>query len=332
MKSIKNISENFWNEVISKADYATFFHTPTWAQIVADNFPEYEIATRGFVLEDSSRAILPMLSKRVGARGFFKSYNSMVPGVYGGVVAERPLSKEELSTIYGSLINMSTNQVIIWGNPYSEYNSLSGCEYRPCFTHVIDLEQGFESIWRNYRKGARSNANKARKKGVQINIATTPDEYKEYYAVYEDSLKRWGDNATSSYPFSLFQSVFQRASKNGMLAQKSLPMRRGLKLWIARLDEKIIAGALVFYCNQHAVYWHGASLSDYFKYGANNLLQTEIIKHAYESGYKYYDFNPSGGHEGVVKFKESFGAEKLEFNSYVWNSGKAYKIYEKLRK
>ena len=324
MKAINNISENFEHEVISKADYATFFHTSTWAQIIVENFPEYDIATRGFVLEDGSRAILPMLAKKVGARGFFKSYYSMIPGVYGGVIAERPLSNEELSTIYGSLMNAGTVQLIIWGNPYRESHLADGCDCRPRFTHVVDLEGGFERVLGNYNRGARSNTNKARKAGIQVSIATTLNEYKEYYAVYEETLKRWGDNATSAYPFGLFQSVFQRASKRGIL-------NADLKLWVARLDERIIAGALIFYCNQHVVYWQGAALSDYFKYRANNLLQTEIIKHACEAAYKYYDFNPSGDNEGVVRFKESFGAERVEFKAYIWKNGKGYNLYEKIR-
>jgi len=324
MKLIKNISENFWNEVISKADYATFFHTPTWAKIIAENFPEYEIATTGFVLEDGIEAVLPMLLKRVGARGFFKSYHSMIPGVYGGVVSKRPLDKKELAKIYNSLMDAGTVRSMVFGNPYCECDVPDCSESQARFTHVLNLEQGFESVWGNYNRGARSNTNKARKAGVQVSIATTLDEYKEYYAVYEDTLKRWGDDATSSYPFSLFQSIFQHASKVGMLDSD-------LKLWVAKLDEKIISGALIFYFNQHVVYWHGAALSDYFKYRANNLLHTEIIKRACESGYKYYDFNPSGENEGVVRFKESFGAEKVEFNSYIWKNGKGYEVYEKMR-
>jgi lipid II:glycine glycyltransferase (peptidoglycan interpeptide bridge formation enzyme) len=118
-----------------------------------------------------------------------------------------------------------------------------------------------------------------------------------YYSVYEDAHRRWGDRATSHYDFELFKNIFEMKSPN-------------IKLWLAKAEQRIIAGALVMYWNRHVVWWHGASLEEYFHYCAANLLNVEIIKNACERGYLYYDFNPSGGHEGVASFKQSFGAER----------------------
>jgi lipid II:glycine glycyltransferase (peptidoglycan interpeptide bridge formation enzyme) len=36
-----------------------------------------------------------------------------------------------------------------------------------------------------------------------------------------------------------------------------------------------------------------------------------MIRHAVEHGYRWFDFNPSGGHEGVQKFKARFGTVPL---------------------
>jgi len=84
-------------------------------------------------------------------------------------------------------------------------------------------------------------------------------------------------------------------------------------LWIAEHEGRIIAGALVFYWNAIAVYWHGASLQDSFACYPNNLLHMAIMEDAAQGGYRYYDFGASGAQQGVVKFKESFGAEQLPF-------------------
>ena len=35
-----------------------------------------------------------------------------------------------------------------------------------------------------------------------------------------------------------------------------------------------------------------------------------------ENNFLYYDFNPSGGHHGVVKFKKGFGTEFKSSNLY----------------
>ena len=65
-------------------------------------------------------------------------------------------------------------------------------------------------------------------------------------------------------------------------------------------------------------YWHGASLKQYFSLYPNNLLHWEIIKDGLNKGYKVYDFGPSGGMEGVIQFKRSFGSVKKEFISAHW--------------
>ncbi len=69
---------------------------------------------------------------------------------------------------------------------------------------------------------------------------------------------------------------------------------------------------MILVAQNHAVWFHrnhGAALEDYFTLRPVNLLLYEAIKHACEEGYAWFDFNPSGGHEGVRAFKRSFGTE-----------------------
>ena len=57
-----------------------------------------------------------------------------------------------------------------------------------------------------------------------------------------------------------------------------------------------------------------------------------IILDAIEKGYKYFDFNPSGGHKGVVKFKETFGTNKLTIKRWEWENLFIRKIVSVKRK
>ena len=75
-----------------------------------------------------------------------------------------------------------------------------------------------------------------------------------------------------------------------------------------------------FYHNKHCVEWHASFLSDYFKYGIRNFLVHNLILDANAKCYKYYDFNPSGGHEGTMRFKESFGPERLPVKRWRWGN------------
>jgi lipid II:glycine glycyltransferase (peptidoglycan interpeptide bridge formation enzyme) len=91
-----------------------------------------------------------------------------------------------------------------------------------------------------------------------------------------------------------------------------------IKLWLAKYQGKLISGALCFYHNRHVAYWHSASSSDYYqKLDAAHVLQYHIIKDACEQGYLIYDFLPSGGIEGVIKFKKGFSAQQKPVRVYL---------------
>jgi hypothetical protein len=167
----------------------------------------------------------------------------------------------------------------------------------PDDTHALDLSPGFAKLYGNQSATARK-AKKARKAGVEVRLAETPADWKEYYAVYGSSLQRWGDSAGTPYDWELFEEIQRLNSPD-------------VKLWLATVEGRIASGALCFYAKRHVVYWHGSSLEQFFELRPVNLLMYEIIKHCCEQGYGWYDFNPSGQMQGVITFKESFGAKPL---------------------
>lgn len=301
MKVFNHVDFEEWQEIADKCEYATFFHTSAWAKIIEQSFPNNSIATKAFIFDDGVKAILPLIqSKR-----FFrlrKSYVSMVPGVYGGIISNKKLIPEQVSEIY-KYIAKKCSYLMIVGNPYFEQDMPVFFHTNILSTRVLDLENGFEDIWKNYSKSHKRYIRKAQESGVCYRVAKSLDDYSEYFRVYEDSLKRWGINATSAYDFNLFENIFNSNSED-------------IKLHLAIVDEKIVSGILTLHHRNHVVYWHGATLKDYFRYSPSKYLQNEVIKDSCEKGYKYYDFNPSGGHQGVIKFKEGFGAEKITFKKY----------------
>ena len=76
-----------WNQVCESCTYATFFHTPVWAELVVKAFKNLRIATKAYLFDDGTMAVLPLVEHRAGLKGFFKTYESMFPRVYGGIIA-----------------------------------------------------------------------------------------------------------------------------------------------------------------------------------------------------------------------------------------------------
>jgi len=66
-------------------------------------------------------------------------------------------------------------------------------------------------------------------------------------------------------------------------------------------------------------FW-AASLSQYNNLRPNDLLYWEAIKYACRNGYEYFDFGRSTINSGTFKFKQNWGAEKVQLNyQYLFN-------------
>jgi len=295
-----------WEEIMRNCEYATFFHSPTWIKVLEKTFPHYSNATIGFTFSTGNRAIFPLIAEH--SKGiFFKKvkYKSVPPGVYGGVIAEKRLTSEEIETIFGHLTSTNIRDLKVVGNPLEPYEFPKSFVSKTLFTQILPLEEDFEQLRIRFSRGQKSNIKQAEKKGVTVRIASSLEDYEDYYHIYQKALTRWGKNEVTRYPWTLFLNLFETQDP-------------GIKLWLAEKDRKIIAGVLALYCNSTILYWHGCSLQEYLDHYPNNLLHMEIIKDGCARGYKVYDFNPSGGHEGVVKFKESFSAKRVDFKAYHW--------------
>jgi hypothetical protein len=305
MKVFNNVNFDEWQEIANRCEYSTFFHTPNWSKIFTETYPDMKIATKKFVLDDKTRVILPLVSRtRVG---LLNSYFSNIAGVYGGIISERIITKKEISEIFTFLVSRKIMHISIVGNPLFDYTLPEPYRAKVDFTHILKLDEKKEKLC-SYSDGARNCINKAKKFGVVCRIANNNmSDWRKYYSIYQEALERWGNKSTNQYPFSLFENIFKKRDPN-------------IKLWLVVFDGKVVGGSLSFYHNGHCVVWHASFLSNYFKYGISNFLYHNIILDAKEKGYKYYDFNPSGGHEGTVYFKESFGLEKLPIQRWEWES------------
>lgn len=285
-----------WKYIWEDCDYATYFHSHEWAMI-------WQKYTRGktkpmstlITFSDGRNALLPF-SRQSVFLGWIKRYISSPAGTFGGWLSLDELSAEHGRLLYEHILANHPN--LIWRlNPFDSIAMNIKSEVAsPDQTQVLSLDRGFSAIYKDWTKGHSSAVRKAQKLGVEIREADSTQDWKDYYCIYEDSIRRWGSLASSAYRWSLFQCMSELLSPN-------------IKLWLATYGGKVVSGALCFYAKRHVVYWHGAALSEFFNLRPVNMLLYRIIEHACNNGYQWFDFNPSGGHESVSNFKKSFGAQ-----------------------
>ncbi|MBN2396499.1 MAG: GNAT family N-acetyltransferase [Candidatus Atribacteria bacterium] len=299
INKIQSASPEEWDRFWLQCDYSTYFHSKEWAEIWKTyTFNRIQPDPQIIFFSDGKKALLPF-SYTKQYHGILKNYISSPGGTFGGWISGDILSKDHIRILLNYIKRKHKN--IIWRiNPYND--TVGYIDFKISKndeTYVLSLSNDFESIFKNWTKGHKSAAKKAKREGVIVTTAATLEHWKSYYHVYEDSLRRWGEKVSSKYTWDIFEKMYQLNS-------------RYIKLWIAEYNKEIISGALCFYAKKHVVYWHGASLEKYFYLRSVNLILYEAIKDACDKRYRWFDFNPSGGHEGVKSFKKSFGGQPLQ--------------------
>ena len=295
---VRSATSEEWDKIWRNCDYATYFHSREWAEIWHKySQGKMRPEAKTLIFSDDKTVLLPFTSQRV-SKWIFKQYISSPAGTFGGWLSINELSESHGQLLYEYILGQYKS--LLWRiNPYNSLESgLNTKGAKDDETHALDLELGFEAIHKQWTKGHASAARKARKEGIVVREASDLQDWKLYYNIYIDSLMRWGEAASSRYEWRFFHNMYDLSSVN-------------VKLWLATLESKVVAGALCFYSKNHVSYWHGAAYSKYFKLRPVNLLMYEIIRNSCERGYYWFDFNPSGGHEGVRAFKKSFGAVEL---------------------
>jgi hypothetical protein len=296
--NVRTANPDEWDTIWRECEYSTYFHSREWSEIWnAYTDGQMRPEPKLVVFSDNKKALLPLSSLK-NYKGFVAIHISSPAGTLGGWLSTDDLS---VSHVY-LLINYLTRKFrnLVWRlNPYDRLISKAGLEFgEKEETYMLNLLEGFDAIHNHWTKGQRSAARKAFRSGVSVKLASQLDEWRTYYQAYEASLRRWGNKVSSEYGWEIFEEMSARQSPY-------------IKLWLAFYQHRIISGALCFYSKHHVVYWHGASLEEYFYLRPVNLLMYEAIKDACEKGYTWFDFNPSGGHEGVKAFKKSFGPKPL---------------------
>jgi hypothetical protein len=308
---VRPLKTDCWRRAWRAAGATTYFHGPEWAWI-QERYSGGRLAAEPVQLElaDGTVAYAP-LSASGQPRSLKGRYFSSAEGTYGGWFSDRPVDAGRSAALWHLLLSHKAPlQVRV--NPFDEDQraglspdaaaSLPGGivpdDGFDDVTHAIRLEGTAEELWRGWRKGHRSAVTKARREGVSTRLGDGEQDWRVYYAMYEEALSRWGADASSRYEWRLFELMSQARSAD-------------IALWLAEHDGRIVAGALCLYSPTHVSYWHGAAHRDAQELRPTHLLMYDAVADALQRGLRWFDFNPSGGHEQVEHFKRGFRPQQL---------------------
>jgi hypothetical protein len=225
-------------------------------------------------------------------------------------VSAHSLASDHAVAIARSVLRDCSN--LIWRvNPLDPLgNALERFVTTPDTTEILELLEftDDESLRAHYRHSARKQINKAYRVGLSARVAERWEEWEAYYGIYEGRLRQWGKAASNRYPKAFFRTIYEARGPR-------------VSLWIVEHRGRIAGGNLNFYHGRHCVEWHAAFDSSLFSCGIRDFLVDWIVRDARARGFVWYDFNPSGHHEGTRRFKQTFGTVSWPSNLILWRRG-----------
>jgi hypothetical protein len=302
---IKHPDRNFWWKVASSCEYATFLQSPLWTELVCRSYDNLREATIGAVLDSGTRLVLPLV-EAPSARGTMRALESTWNWSPGGVIADGPVEAAEIESLYRSLRSWRLGEAVFTGNPHSPLPDplrQRGWKVQEDFSQILPLSGDLDSIVGGFERRHRKALRSATRAGVTVRRGGSLEDYEAHYQAYLASYERWSAKWAPALPWRLFETCHTMSVENP----------NHVALWLAEVDGGFASGAILFYWNRFVVAWHAAAHEEFFKYSPNNALHPEIMRDALDRGMSCYDFNPSGGQDGVVNFKAGFGAQKRFF-------------------
>ena len=296
--SKRRISDSKWRDSAEKCSFCTVFQTPEWHKIWSKIYGnEWESNAYRVKFEDGAEVVIPVTEKK----GFLDKVRLSSPeGTYGGPIYDNEKVKYKnvvhaIRTIKGNL-NLRENPFdknLTLENSYELFNSYD-------FTQAIKVNKNWGTLKSNLsQNGVVRRKKKAEEKGAHVKIGKFDNEFiKNYYSIYQKCRESWGKYASNNYSRSDFEIISEIEDK--------------IDVWYVLWEGNYICCGPIFKQEKkHAVSWLTLANPDHLDKNPYEIIYYEMIKHYNEEDFRYFDFNPSGGHDGVVKFKEKFDTEKM---------------------
>jgi hypothetical protein len=153
---------------------------------------------------------------------------------------------------------------------------------------VLDLSSGADEVFKQFAKDRRRNIRFAEKNGVEVQLATSPQDIAEAYAAY----KAWRDTD---------RKEVQGAVHSFEVFEQSAQLSNNRRLFLARFAGRVIAMNIFRFC-PGGLFESAAnsSLDEFIHLKPNDLLQWRGIQWACSQGLRRHSLG--GSHPFLIRF------------------------------
>lgn len=181
------------------------------------------------------------------------------------------------------------------------------------YSWVLDLDVSEDELLANMRKSTRYEIKKAKSAAIFIEESDAIDSF---IALYDHTSKRQGFVGNKG-----IKEEFETFYKKNKAA-----------LYLGKIDNQIIAAAVILYYNKQAIYHHGASIPS--KIPVSHAIQWRAICDAKQRGMNVYNFwgisdenNLAHPWRGLTLFKKGFGGREIRYiHTYDYPTSMLYPV------
>jgi hypothetical protein len=305
---------DIWREIVASDPTAFVYQTPEGIDAICAARGE-EDASRLYEFPDGRRLVLPLHRKR-GRPAWMSVETSPL---IGSLVSPGPVRPDELRSVLEDLARHEAFQVrIVPGALHGEeWEAVvpQHVQRLPKRAHVVDLQDGFEKVWKDRFNGqGRRGVRKAEKVGLEVECGRGSALLPELYDLYRLSVDRWARRGRQ--PTFLARWRADRSASLEELQARMAALGDACRIWMARVDGRA-AAAIIVLQGANAHYTMGAMDKELAgPTRANFLLHKLAIEDACREGCRYYNMGETGTSSSLARFKAHFGATEYSYFEY----------------
>lgn len=171
----------------------------------------------------------------------------------------------------------------------------------PPRTIWIDLTAGQDRLWKNLQSHWRNGVMKARRRGIVVERTRDPAVVARYFALCKriSEFKGFELRMTPALITSLLNAPYSAHTE--------------AQLFIARHEDEMAAGALIYRCGSSIHYMGGASNRAFSKLHPGEALHWAVVEWGLSQGCARYDLEGIDpvGNPGTYDFKRKMGGEEV---------------------
>ena len=285
------LSDPDWDRNLENVPEATIFHTSAWARVL---WGAYGYTPYYFTAESAPPHSALCLAE----------VNSWITGRRASSL---PFA-DECEVLGIDAGGIEFNKVLDFSAELARKNRWKSVEFRGVpanvekvqpsyYGHDLDLRASAAQLFANCHNSARRAVRKAQRSGVAVQIETSSAAMREYFRLHCLTRKKHG---VPPQPFRFFEQIHRHIIERGL----------GF-IALAKLDARVLAGAIFFHFAGKTLYKFGASDPATDSLRPSNLVMWTAIEHLAVQGHQTLSFGRTSlGQEGLRRYKLGWGARE----------------------